>query len=123
MTPASNQAHFTVGNGAVFQMVGITLTGVKNANGGGITVNAPQSQLGIDDTIVSGITSGPAINIQSALKVHIRYDQYLSEGGQASLSPKTGVDEPLPCVSPGIASLPTTLPAMGEPYLLTWLQT
>ena len=72
ITPTSYQAHFTVKNGASLQVVGVTLQGLANTNGGGINVEVAGLQLGTQDAAFINIISGPAIKAQSAEKVHIR---------------------------------------------------
>ena len=73
ITPAFYQAHFTVGTGAAFQAVGITLSGRDYRSfGGGITVVGSKCQLATQNVVFSNIVSGPPINVQSAQSVHIR---------------------------------------------------
>ena len=70
--PSAYQGHFTVSNGAKFQLVGVSVVGVPGGStmGGGINVGS-NTFFASQDVVFSAILSG-AINAQGALKVIVR---------------------------------------------------
>ena len=70
---AAYQQHFTVGNNAAFQVVGLTMTGSsKPITGGGVSVSGAQSLIGAQDAIFTNNYFGSALTVYIAQKVHLR---------------------------------------------------
>ena len=70
--PTAYQGHFTVSNGAKFQLVGVSVLGVLGGNTAGGGVNAGSNTFfASQDVVFSAIFSG-AINAQGAAKVIVR---------------------------------------------------